>query len=412
MSLPSRRMKLHLNLIHGVTNSLSEIFLENRYADKVLERVLKTNKRWGARDRAFIAENTYDMVRYWRLLLAVSGLEGKELNQNNLYTLFGTWQLLKGNDLPRWDEFRNVDPEQVRKQFGILRTQRKYAQSLPDWLDELGLKELGKRWNAEAEAMNQQAPVVLRVNLLKTTKAELAETFKLQGIKTKPVEGCKDALMLDERQNIFLTDAFKEGLFEVQDAASQLVAEFLDLKPGMRIVDACAGAGGKTLHIASLCGNKGRILALDTEQWKLDEAKKRARRAGASNLETRLIEGQKTLKKLFNTADRLLLDVPCSGTGVIRRNPDAKWKLSPEFLDRVRAQQAEILDKYAHLTKPGGKMVYATCSIMPSENSIQVKSFLAAHPEFELEEERAVFPSETGFDGFYMARMVRKETSA
>jgi 16S rRNA (cytosine967-C5)-methyltransferase len=257
------------------------------------------------------------------------------------------------------------------------------------------------------EALNETAPVVLRVNTLKTNKADLVKSLNEKGIVTEPVTGCKDALILKQRQNLFITPEFKEGMFEVQDASSQLVAEFLQIEPGMRIVDACAGAGGKTLHIASITQNKGRIISLDTEQWKLDEAKKRARRAGVSNLETRLIEGSKTIKKLQDTADRLLLDVPCSGLGVLKRNPDAKWKLSIDFINKVKAEQEAILAEYSKIVKVGGKMVYATCSILPSENQLQVQKFLALNSNFTLDAERVVLPSESGFDGFYMARISR-----
>jgi 16S rRNA (cytosine967-C5)-methyltransferase len=214
-------------------------------------------------------------------------------------------------------------------------------------------------------------------------------------------------LILKERQNLFITEEFKNGLFEVQDASSQLVAEMMQLEPGMKVVDACAGAGGKSMHIASIMQNKGRIISLDTEQWKLDELKKRGRRAGVCNIETRLIEGTKTIKKLHDFADRVLLDVPCSGLGVIKRNPDAKWKLSIEFIEKVKQQQKEILENYSKIVKPGGKMVYATCSILPSENFLQVETFLKNHPEFTLEEEKRLYPSQTGFDGFYMARLVK-----
>ncbi len=401
-------MKFHLNLINAVCLSLRQIFDEGKYADKVLEKVLASDKRWGARDRAFIAENTYDMVRYWRLIRTTAALEDHELNEQNLFTLFGTWQVLKGVNLPAWQEFRNVDAKKVIHTFDQLKTQRKIIQSLPDWLDELGMAELGKQWNREAEALNETAPVVLRVNTLKTTKAGLAQALKEKGIETSPVEGCKEALLLKQRQNLFITAEFKAGLFEVQDAASQLVAPFLGTEPGMKVIDACAGAGGKSLHIAALMENKGRIISLDTEQWKLDELKKRARRAGAGNIETRLIAGTKTIKKLHETADRLLLDVPCSGIGVIKRIPDAKWKLSAAFIEKVKQQQRDILATYSRIVKPGGKMVYATCSILPSENYKQVEAFLKDHDEFELEEEKRIYPSETGFDGFFMARMVRK----
>jgi 16S rRNA (cytosine967-C5)-methyltransferase len=231
--------------------------------------------------------------------------------------------------------------------------------------------------------------------------------FREKNIETSQVTGCKDALILKERQNLFILPEFKNGLFEVQDASSQLVASFMDVAPGMRVIDACAGAGGKSMHIAALMQSKGRLTSLDTEQWKLDETKKRARRAGISNLETKLIEGPKTIKKLYGTADRLLLDVPCSGLGVLKRNPDAKWKLSLGFIDRIKKEQQDILQEYSKIIKPGGKFVYATCSILPSENQLQVQAFLSTNANYELEEERVVLPSESGFDGFYMARIKR-----
>ncbi len=400
-------MKFHLNLIKAVNESIYQIFAENRYADKVLERVLRSNKLWGARDRAFIAENTYDMVRYWRLIKTVSELEKHDLNETNLYTLFGTWQLLKGLEIPNWEEFKNVDTKKIERNYKVLKTQRKIIFSYPDWMDDLLYKELGKQWNVEAEALNLQAQVIIRTNTLKTTKQDLITALKEKKIETEPVKGCKDGLFLKERQNLFTLPEFQEGLFEVQDASSQLVAEFLQPEPGMRVIDACAGAGGKSLHLAAILQNKGRLLSLDTEQWKLDETKKRARRAGVSNLETRLIEGPKTIKKLYDTADRLLLDVPCSGLGVLKRNPDAKWKLSQIFIDHIKEKQQEILTDYAKIVKVGGKLVYATCSILPSENQTQVQKFLDANTNYTLEEEKVVLPSESGFDGFFMARMIR-----
>jgi len=400
-------LKFHLNLIKAVNSAIYQIFEESRYADKVLERLLKSDNRWGARDRAFIAENTYEMVRYWRLIRSCAGLEEHELNEPNLFTLFGTWQVVKGVRIPDWQEFRNVDTKKIEHTYNQLKTKRKFIYSFPDWMDEMGVKELGKQWNKEAEALNLTAPVVIRVNLLKTTKEQLVASLASREIKTHVIEGCKDGLRLDQRQNLFITPEFKEGLFEVQDASSQLVVPFLQIEPGMRVIDACAGAGGKTLHMAAVMGNKGRIISMDTEQWKLDEMKKRGRRAGVSTVEPRLIEGPKTIKKLADTADRLLLDVPCSGMGVLKRNPDAKWKLDAGFIERLQHTQQEIVSNYSSMVKVGGKMVYATCSIFPSENEKQVERFLASHPNFELEEMKTVLPSESGFDGFFMARMKR-----
>jgi 16S rRNA (cytosine967-C5)-methyltransferase len=216
-------------------------------------------------------------------------------------------------------------------------------------------------------------------------------------------------LVLEERQNVFGVPSFKEGLFEVQDAASQIIAYFLRVEPGLRVVDACAGAGGKTLHLAALMKNKGRIVAMDIEQWKLDELLKRARRAGVTNLEPRLIDSSKVIKRLENTADRLLLDVPCSGMGVLKRNPDAKWKLSAQFIEEVKATQEKIINDYCKMIKPGGFMVYSTCSMLPSENENQVSKFLSTHEgKYALVEEKHVWPSQ-GFDGFYMALIKRIE---
>jgi len=400
-------LKFHLNLIKAVNSAIYQIFEESRYADKVLERLLKSDNRWGARDRAFIAENTYEMVRYWRLIKSCAGLEDHELNEPNLFTLFGTWQAVKGVRIPDWQEFRNVDTKKIEHTYNQLKTKRKFIYSFPDWMDDMGVKELGKQWNKEAEALNLTAPVVIRVNLLKTTKEQLVASLASREIKTHVIEGCKDGLRLDQRQNLFITPEFKEGLFEVQDASSQLVVPFLQIEPGMRVIDACAGAGGKTLHMAAVMGNKGRIISMDTEQWKLDEMKKRGRRAGVSTVEPRLIEGPKTIKKLADSADRLLLDVPCSGMGVLKRNPDAKWKLDAGFIERLQHTQQEIVSNYSSMVKVGGKMVYATCSIFPSENEKQVERFLASHPNFELEEMKTILPSESGFDGFFMARMKR-----
>jgi 16S rRNA (cytosine967-C5)-methyltransferase len=203
---------------------------------------------------------------------------------------------------------------------------------------------------------------------------------------------------------------FKEGHFELQDASSQTIAPFLEVKPGMRVVDACAGAGGKALHLAALMENKGQIIAMDIYQNKLYELKRRAKRNGAHNIETRWIENSKAIKKLHGKIDRLLIDAPCSGLGVLKRNPDAKWKLQSEFLATIQKTQADILERYAKMVAPQGKMVYATCSILPSENQKQIKRFLETDigKTFELEAEDTLLPSKTGFDGFYRARLMRK----
>jgi 16S rRNA (cytosine967-C5)-methyltransferase len=191
-------------------------------------------------------------------------------------------------------------------------------------------------------------------------------------------------------------------LFEIQDAASQLVAPFLQVKPGMFVIDACAGAGGKTLHVASLMENKGSILAMDVELNKLQELERRAHRAGVEIIRTKVVDSA-AISKNIGRADRLLLDVPCSGLGVLKRNPDAKWKLSNEFIAEIQKTQAKILSDYSMMLKQGGLMVYATCSILPSENQNQIRKFLNnSGNAFELQDEKVILPSQ-GYDGFYMA---------
>ena len=236
----------------------------------------------------------------------------------------------------------------------------------------------------------------------------LQQFLRQEGVETYPLRDYPDALQLVERSNIFKTQAFADGLFEVQDASSQKVAPFMQIDDKVkRVIDTCAGAGGKTLHLATLMQNKGQIIAMDIYEQKLQELKRRARRNGVFNIETKLIE-PKQLKRMHGTFDRVLIDAPCSGLGVLRRNPDTKWKLQPEFLDEIRTTQQKILQQYSKLLKKGGKLVYATCSILPSENHQQVETFLAseAGKEFRLEAEEVIFAHQSGYDGFYMARFI------
>ena len=395
-------MKLHNNTIRGVHQALEAIFEQGHYADKVIERTLKSNPKWGAKDRSFIAETTYEMVRWWRLVNFLSP-------SKDPWDLFGTYWLMQGNELPDWEEFARLQPEKIRGKYENI-TDPGLLESIPDWLQTLGSKELGEKWEAEIHALNEEAEVVLRVNTLKTTRERLKNLLEADGIRSYLVKGYPDALVLEERQNVFRHPSFKEGLFEVQDASSQLVAAALQVEPGMRVIDACAGAGGKSLHLAALMGNKGKVISMDVEEWKLQQAKLRARRNGVSIFEPKIIEGSKTIKRLKESADRLLLDVPCSGLGVLRRNPDTKWKLSLESLEKVQKTQQELLQAYPSMLKKGGQLVYATCSILPSENEEQIKKFLAseAGKDFELIEDRKVLAQESGFDGFYIARLLKK----
>lgn len=393
-------MKFHRSLVQAVIETLQQIFVEGVYADRAVEQVLKQNPRWGSRDRRFIAETIYEMVRWWRLIS-----ESSSGSESNFYQLFAVWQILKGVELPDWEEFSGIDAEEILKNSEQLKLIRKYRESIPDWLDELGSKELGEViWEREGHELNKEAQVVLRVNTLKTNQEDLQIKLQSQNIETELRNGF---IVLLKRQNLQQLDEYKQGLFEIQDASSQLIAPFLQLKEGMTVIDACAGAGGKSLHIAAMMNNKGKIISMDVEERKLVELKKRADRAGVSIIQTLLIN-ETTIHKFKNSADRLLLDVPCSGLGVLRRNPDAKWKLNLEFIDQIKQTQQKIICDYSEMLKPGGIMVYATCSILPSENQDQVAQFLSIREKnFEWINDRKVLPTE-GFDGFYMAAIRKK----
>ncbi len=393
--------KLHKNLVAAVIEALETSFGKGYYVDKVLERILKSNKKWGARDRAFIAESTYEIVRWWRYLWELMGRE-PSLKRKELYRLFGLWWLTKGytlSDWHQWDDLKDYDLNRSRRSMS---KETGVVQSFPIWFDELATEELGPLWPKMAAELNRPAEVVIRTNTLKTDRKSLKDILAEEGVPTVELPANEIGLILQERSQTFKNPSFQNGLFEVQDGGSQQIAPFLQVEPGMRVIDACAGAGGKALHLAALMENKGSIIAMDVEAWKLNELKKRARRNGVHNIETRPIESSKSIKRLHNTADRLLLDVPCSGTGVIKRNPDTKWKLQPDHLDRVRSIQKDILDSYTKMLKTGGMCVYATCSILPSENEKQVAGFLTRNTGFKLIEEQRISPAKAS-DGFYMA---------
>ena len=401
-------LKHHSNHIKAIFTVLKDIFENEEYADKAIEKIMRANKYWDVRERSFVSDVTYDIIRNWRLLFAASGIEGK-LTEKTLWTLFGTYLIFDGYNLPSSTYFKGINEKKVINQLEKFYKIRKIRESVPDWLDVLGEKELGKEWDKVIRALNQPPAVVLRANSLKTSPKELQAILEEEKITDSSlVSWSPDAVELKFPRNVFRTEAFHKGLFEVQDASSQMVSEFLNVKPGMRVIDACAGAGGKTLHLAALMKNKGRIIALDVKDKKLQELKKRAARADVRIVETRAIDSSKVVKRLKDTADRLLLDVPCSGLGVLRRNPDSKWKLDMEEIERVKKIQRDILSQFPEMTKVGGKMVYATCSILPSEGEEQIKWFLEqVGDKWNLLGEKRYSPDVYHADGFYMALLER-----
>lgn len=396
---------IHRNLLIGIHDALQETFFqEKKYADKVIGRLLKAHRKWGSQDRQTVSEIFYNIIRWKKRLEYYMG-EG--VKPNNIYKLILAYLLWSKTHYKKFEEFDGIKVADILTKLkkGTVPT-KAIEYSIPDWLAETLEKELGKNWEREMLALNEQAPTVLRTNSLKTTPRELIADLNDENVEAFTIKNYPDAVQLAEKKNVFLTSAFKDGLFEVQDASSQKIGELLDVKEGMRVVDACAGAGGKTLHLAALMKNKGQIIALDIYEWKLAELKRRAKRAGAHNIETRLISDNKVIKRLHEKADRLLIDAPCSGLGVLKRNPDSKWKIDQDFIDRIKGEQQQILQDYSKILKKGGQMIYATCSILPSENNEQVKIFLANNPDFTLVKDQKIMPSE-GYDGFYMALIKR-----
>jgi 16S rRNA (cytosine967-C5)-methyltransferase len=398
----------HKILTKNILMVIRDVIKEGTNLDKALEKVMRANKKWNFRNRTYIYETCSDMIRYWRLIATAADAD-KNFTDSHFYRIYAAWFVFRDKELPMLPAFKEVNTDTIEQRLRKYEKVTKIRESYPDWMDELCKQQLGAAWDKIAISLNQEPKMVLRANSIKTTVNKLQEILTEHQIENNILPWSPSAVELVYRRNVFRLPEFKEGFFEVQDGASQMVADFLQVKPGMRVIDACAGTGGKSLHLAALMQNKGRLIALDNKAFKLEELKKRARRAGVSIIEAKEIESTKTAKRLANTADRLLLDLPCSGLGVLRRNPDAKWKLQPHEINNLIEQQKEIMERFAPTVKPGGKMVYATCSILPMEGEEQIKWFMEKHGEqWIMEGEKRYTPTHFDADGFYMALLTRK----
>ncbi|WP_413288511.1 RsmB/NOP family class I SAM-dependent RNA methyltransferase [Bdellovibrio sp. HCB337] len=397
-------------MVEHIVQAVVEIFTQNRYADKVIERTFKNQRKWGARDRRFFAESVYEIVRWWRYLGALAGFDPTKtaVDTAAVWQIWSAWCYDTHGTLPEWEETKKFDTQNFAARKESISSVA-IRESVPDWLYEYGRQEFGEEWNQILHAMNQPAEVFLRANTLCGTREELLRKLKGEEIAVTPVSELDAGLKLLERKNLASSESFKQGLFEIQDGASQMVAPLLRPEPGMKVIDACAGGGGKSLHLAALMKNRGKIISMDVHAWKLESLKERARRNHVDIIETRVIDSDKVIKSLEKSADRVLLDVPCSALGVLRRNPDTKWKLTAEEVQKILILQSEILQNYSQMVKPGGLLVYATCSLMPAENERQVKKFLEHNKQdWSLVEELHTLPHREGFDGFYGALLKRR----
>ncbi|MBM3618610.1 MAG: RsmB/NOP family class I SAM-dependent RNA methyltransferase, partial [Alphaproteobacteria bacterium] len=254
---------------------------------------------------------------------------------------------------------------------------------------------------AEIDALGTEASLDMRVNTLKTTREALIKSLKEEGFDPSPTPYSPWGVRLAKRGAIFNTKAFREGWFEVQDEGSQLIAFACNAKAGEKVIDFCAGAGGKTLALSAMMQNKGRVLAWDTSATRLEQIVKRIRRAGADNIQRHAIESESDafIKRHKGSADVVLIDAPCSGSGTWRRNPDLKWRFAQQDLDEVTAIQTRVLASAARLVKPGGRLVYATCSLFNEENKKQVEQFLSRNPDFRVATPAEIWNNEYGFNG-------------
>jgi 16S rRNA (cytosine967-C5)-methyltransferase len=430
----------------AVLEIYEQVRREDARADQALQRVLRREKQLRSVERRAVSDAVYGLLRLQGRVdyLLQRALATRKLALENLatptqhllryaaYLIAGERQSpqsaagLAGPEVAPWQWALELIAEPGRlggpeDPFDALAAET----SLPRWLAKLWSEQLGADETRRlAASLNQRAPLTVRANLLKNTRDELLATLRSEGSRVEPTKLSPWGVIFSGRTNVFALRAFKTGLFEVQDEGSQLIVLACEARPGQLVVDACAGAGGKTLALASEMRNKGRLVASDRDGRRLDELRPRARRAGVHNWEARSVleSSDVRIADLRGQADVVLVDAPCSGLGALRRNPDARWRLDTEEVDSFPPRQNEILDRYARLVKPGGRLVYATCSINRHENEEVRATFLTAHPEFEpvqaLPEsvglgtaaELQLLPHRHGTDGFYIAALRRNDS--
>ncbi len=419
--------------VASVVDVLQEIRCSPLPADTVLQQFFRKHRKMGKRDRAFVAETVYGMLRHYRRLAYAAQDQASDVRFLVLLYLrvfgFGAASL----DLPiSLSERSRLEAAARRFQGPALPADPVAAlgitYSLPDWLVAAWMAALPyEAVERRCAALKEPAPLTIRVNTLKADRETVRQRLRAEGFPSQPTPYSPTGLILEEKAFIFRTRAFQEGLFEVQDEGSQLISLLTEAKPGQVVVDGCAGGGGKTLHLAALMQGKGRLYAFDVHKARLQELRPRARRADVHNIRLHVLPHNRApiVQRLYGKADVVLIDAPCSGSGVLRRNPDAAWKITPKRLAALVAQQQQILEAYAPLVRPGGRLVYATCSLLAEENERQIETFLAQHPEFTLlsaaevlQRQHIALPGQTdaflrlepathGTDGFFAAILLR-----
>ncbi|MFO0389476.1 MAG: RsmB/NOP family class I SAM-dependent RNA methyltransferase [Alphaproteobacteria bacterium] len=451
---PGARIQASIELLDAILDSWQS---EKRFpADKQIDMYFKSRRFIGSKDRAAIGELVYWVLRH-KMSLAwwVKAGSSNETSATLRNSLLNESTRISGRDyvLAALMMRKNYDVHSIQnitkdgahcpapltaeegKMCGALHKQEFMHPDMPDyvrlnypaWLTPHLKASFGDEFEQAVLALNEQAHTDLRVNTLKTTREELLENLKAEGFDVSPCPRSPVGIRLAKRAPIFTSRHFKEGHFEVQDEGSQMVAQLVDAAPGMRVIDFCAGAGGKTLAIAAAMKNKGRVLAWDNSAKRLTQIKERLKRSGVDTVETHVIENENDqhIKRHKGTADRVLVDAPCSGTGTWRRNPDLKWRFTLKDLEEVLAVQQSILQSAARLVKPGGRLIYATCSILKEENEQQVERLLINLKDFRVVCAKKIWdktspasesdtvsyfrvaPHQDGVDGFFAAILER-----
>ena len=427
--------------VAAATDILVAIDTGERPADDVAADYFRRRRYIGAKDRAHIAGHVYAVLRHRAALDWWIQKRPVEIGPRSrvlaALVLIEGWRPEAIVSCCDGDRFRPAPLSEAEERLvrGLAKhtlhhpeMPRAVANDLPEWLEPYLERVFGDGLEREMAALNSAAPIDLRVNLLKADRAAARRALAAEGVSAEPTPWSPIGLRLSERMPLGGVAAFKDGLVEVQDEGSQIAALLADVGPGMRVVDFCAGAGGKTLALAAGMANRGRLVACDVSARRLERAARRLRRAGVSNAERRVLSGErdKWVKRHAGGFDRVFVDVPCLGTGTWRRNPDGKWRATQDDLAELVVRQQEILRSAARLVRPGGRLVYATCSLLHEEDEAQAEAFLAAESEFSAvsaartwretiggaspggERYLRLTPARHGTDGFFVAIFERQ----
>jgi 16S rRNA (cytosine967-C5)-methyltransferase len=416
-------------LLDECARLLAQVLKFDHPADAVVSRFFREHRNLGPRERATLAETAYTVLRRKLLFdhLAPSGSGARE-RRLAILGFAGPRDFLRlalSDGERRWlEQCDAIRPEDLLE---------RHRHNLPEWLVQPLKDQVGGEFMALAESLNQPAALDLRVNALRERREAVQAELAAAGLASEPTAFSPWGLRLADKPALTRLEAFQRGAFEVQDEGSQLLAALLDAKRGEMVVDFCAGAGGKTLAIGASMRNTGRLYAFDTSAHRLDALKPRLARSGLSNVHPAVIahERDERIKRLAGKIDRVIVDAPCSGLGTLRRNPDLKWRQNPKSVAEMATLQEAILRSAARLLKPGGRLVYATCSLMREENEAIAAAFDAQEPAFQpLQAQQALaplkladaqalcagedgrflrlWPHRHGTDGFFAAAWVRR----